>query len=293
MATAARERDALERLTEILADLAAGARPVAGGNEVVVALDLALRHDEVDRARAWVVAHAAIIRGQVEALACLPATAKALVDGFFAAAGAHSRAAIDAEVAAVEAAVDKLLGAATIKPKKAPKVPKVQRRRVSALYSQVYLEPVELTASESTQIYFQAEHDSASGMSLFETKVGVATPSDTESVDVRVVFEPDATAVDVGDALQAVCFPIAVREGGVCLRGVADQDGEPLVIPPGRYDVAAVFTAPARRDRKTAGLRKLGLVLSFRREGALDAPRTLRIADDHTSSQARPGRRGR
>lgn len=271
--TAARERDALARLDAILGDIAAGARPVAGGSELVVALDLALRHGDVDRARAWATTHAAIVRDQVDALACLPSSAKALVEGLFSAASAHSPAAIEAEASAVEAALEALSGAPA---RKLTKPPKVQRRQVVTLYSQLYVEPADLTAAESKQVYFQRARDVARGMSPFTTKVGITTPPDTASVDVRVVFEPDAGELDIGDALQAVVFPLTVRDGGVCLRGVADEEGEPLVIPSGRYDVAALFTAPARR---TKGLRKLGLTLSFRREGALAAPRTLRLAD--------------
>lgn len=272
--TAARERDALERLDEILADVAAGARPVGGGNEVTLALDLALRHGQADRARAWVMAHAGLVRRQVEALACLPTPAQALVSGFFAPASAHPRASIEAEVEAVEAAVDAAMAAPSRKP--TAKVPKVQRRRVTVLYAQVYLEPPELTGDESAEVYFQDERESAQGMSLFATKVGIATPSETESVDVRVVIELDAERLELGDALQAVSFPLHVRAGGVCVRGVADEQGEPLVIPPGRYDVAALFTAAGK---PRGGLRKLGLSLSFRRAGALDAPRVYRMAD--------------
>jgi hypothetical protein len=151
--------------------------------------------------------------------------------------------------------------------------PRVQKRRVTCEYSQVHLGPETLDAVEKGHVHFQKPDDSAKGMSLFPTMVGIATPTDTDYVDAEISLSTETTP-KLDGAIQAVAFPLTVR-GPLVLSSATGDDADPLVIPSGTYDVLARFV-PKKVTEKTA-LRTFTLLLSFHPAGALGAPTTLRM----------------
>src|SRR5690606_29257297 len=102
---------------------------------------------------------------------------------------------------------------------------------------------------------------------------------ETDYVDAEITIsttsKPD-TSLD--GVTQAVAFPLVVR-GPLRLTSVdGAHDEEPLVVPPGTYDVLArFFPKKAPRASAEAGLRVFKLDLAFHAKGALGAPRTLRL----------------
>ncbi len=282
--TPAREREALTRLRELLADWPLEERGPGGGSELVLALELGLRLRADDDVRTWLSTHGARVHAQklAEPLLCLPAVATALAAGLLRPLVVPEPAELARAFAAVTSAVTALRQAAPSTSARPTRPPKVQKRRVSCEYAQVHLEPATLTAAEQAQTHFQDPRESAQGMSLFPTMVGLATPSETAHVDVAVVIAAPGSALAPlpADAVQAVAFPIVVRDR-LRLRGVSDDDDEePLSIPPGRYDVLAVFT-PGKRPRRAdpTALRTFALHLAFHTAGTLAAPRCLRLDD--------------
>ena len=239
------------------------------GNELVLGLDLALRHGREDLARKWRErqAHRFGESFQVEAALTLPSLARAAFDGWFAPVIAVS----DAERASLYEAIMEVVtsrAAETPAVKQKP-VPRVQKRVVDASYSQFYLEHL---AEEDVVEYFQDKRESAQGMSIFPSRVGIATPSDTLEVAVEVSVAPKPTALP--KVVQSVAFPFTVG-GPLVLRSVADEDvDEPIVIPPGRYDVCVQFAL-----KKAGNLRVFRAVMDFCPEGACDAPRCLLLED--------------
>lgn len=278
-ATAQNELDALERLREILGEWTPESRGAGYGSELVLALDLALRHGARDDAKGWLEAHGARLRDSLlaQTAMCFPSIAKEMVAG-----GLRIVIGLgDKELAAAFAPIEKALGAKAPTAKTSTtKVPAVQKRTVTCEYSQVHLEHVELTDEEREQVYFQVDGDSERGMSLFPTKVGIATPTDTEDVRASIRVEPGkkASKADLEGAVQAVAFPLSVR-GPLVLRSVSsdDDEDEPLLVPPGDYDVLAVFT----NEKKVRGapLRRFDLAISFRASGALSAPKTIKVEE--------------
>lgn len=272
-ATKANELDALERLREILGEWGPTTRGAGYGSEIVLAIDVALRHGAKADAASWIETHAEKLRESLsaETAMCFPAIAEEMVRGGFRAAIGVAEKDLAAAFAPIEAA----LGAAVEAPASPKKVPAVQKRTVTCEYSQVHLEHVELTAEEREQVFFQLDDDSKRGMSLFATRVGIATPGDTEDVRASIRIEPTTkhSKADLDGAVQAVAFPLEVR-GPLVLRSVSSDDDadEPLVVPPGRYDVLAVFTN--EKKPKGSPLRRFDLALSFRAEGSLGAPKT-------------------
>jgi hypothetical protein len=83
---------------------------------------------------------------------------------------------------------------------------------------------------------------------------------------------------DLEGVAQAVAFPLIVR-GPLRLRSAtAGEDDEPLVVPPGTYDVLArFFPKQAPGKSAAAGLRVFRLAITFHPAKALDAPKTLRL----------------
>lgn len=198
-----------------------------------------------------------------------------MVDGFFWPVLGASVDAIEKALAALPR--PKAVTGAAAKAK--AKAPRVQRRVVTAEYSQVQLEPASRTKAEAGLVYFQKRGESAQGMSIFPTMVGIATPSETERVDARITIASRAPAI--GRAVQAVAFPLTVR-GPLHLRSVSDDDEDlaPLIVPPGSYDVMAAFSrAKASRAAARSGLRRFALELTFCPAGSLGAPRCHRLED--------------
>jgi hypothetical protein len=116
-------------------------------------------------------------------------------------------------------------------------------------------------------------------MSLFPTKAGIGTPGETHYVDAEVsLSRRGLRPEDLEGAAQAIAFPLIVR-GPLRLRSTsAGEDDEPLMVPPGTYDVLARFfpkKAPAKSA--AAALRVFRLAITFHPPGALDAPKTLRL----------------
>lgn len=272
------ELDALGRLRELLADPTGRPNGPGGADALVVALDLALRHGATTDVDGWLAARGAWLTGPfvVETMLCLPAVARAMVAGAF----RTGLGAPPADVAAALAEVVRAAGgtAEPAKPARPAKIPKVQKRTVEGEYSQVHLEPETRTAAEARHVYFQDRRESAQGMSIFPTMVGIATPSDTGTVAVVITIAP--AAPPLAGAVQAVAFPLAVR-GPLVVRGVSDLDDdlEPFVVPPATYDVQATFTPPARAGKPRSGLRRFTLALTFCPAGSLGAPRCYLLED--------------
>lgn len=269
---------ALPLLDELLGALEPSQRGVGYGDELVLGLDVALRAGRDDLAKRWILAHAARLHDpfHLGKLVCLSRTCEAMTKGLFRDAIGLSEAELDASFGALEAALPVASAAAA----KATRPPKVQKRRVGCEHSQLHLEPDEPDAAERGEVYFEDPRESAQGLSLFRTHVGIASPSETAHCDVEVTLDPASAAVDLEGVVQAVSFPLEVR-GPLRLRSVADDDeDEPLAIPAGRYDVLAAFT-PKKAGKKDAsvGLRVFRLCLSFRPAGSLGAPKCLRLED--------------
>jgi len=267
------ERDALARLVSYLDELTTHDRGAGYGQELILALELALRHGEAGRVPAWIGRHGHRFAEAfvLESALCLPGLASAIAHGLLTETFGLSDAERANALGALDAALETALAAALIK-----KVPKLQKRRVSCEYAQVHLEPASLDDVEKQQIYFQQDGDSERGMSLFPTMVGIGTPKDTDYVDAQIsVVKGVPSAADWDGAAQVVTFPLTVR-GPLVLRSVAGNDDDPLLVPLGAYDVLARFTPKkAPRASEASGLRVFSLALSFHPQAALGAPRTI------------------
>lgn len=275
------EKRALAELETYLADWAPEASGPGGGDELVLALDLALRQRGERKIAGWLERHGHRVTDEaffVEKALCLPAVAAGMTRGVLRGAVAFEAGAVKKALKDVEAAVKKAGGAAPAR--KAPKVPKVQKRRVTCEHSQFHLEH---DGAALGPAYFQDRRESAQGMSLFADRVGVATPAETAYVDVGVSLgaaPKGKAAPDLDGAVQAVAFPLAVR-GPLRLRSVAgDDEDEPVIVPPGSYDVLVRF-APGKTPKADAkaGLRVFRVAMTFLPEGALAAPRCFVLED--------------
>lgn len=271
LAREGRRREALDRLVPLVDTWEPRARGAGYGDELVLAVDLALELGEAARIPAWISRQGERFvdeRFLVQTALGLPRVARWIVLG-----GLRDVVRLDeAEREAALHAIDEALDAATsASPKPAPKV---QKRRVSAEYSQVHLGPETLTGEEKALVHFQRPDDHALGMSLFPTMVGIGTPSDTDYVDAEVTLSADADVALEG-VVRAVAFPLVVR-GPLVLSSVSGGEDEALEIPEGTYDVAARFVPKkAPKASASAGLRVFGLLLTFHPAGVLGAPRVL------------------
>lgn len=238
-------------------------------------MDLALRNGKKGLVPKWLAAHGHRFESEgflLQTAWCLPAVAKALVGGALREVVALSGAEIAAAVDVLDAAVEQAL-AADAKPAAASKVIK---RRVGCEYSQVHLGPEKLDAKEQKQIHFQKKDDSARGMSLFPTMVGIATPNETDYVDAVIELSKERSA-KIDGATQAVTFPITVR-GPLLLASATGGEDDAFDLPKGDYDVLARFVPKkAPKASEEAGLRVFALHLTFHPKGALGAPKTLRM----------------
>jgi hypothetical protein len=270
------QQEALVRLDRYLDELRPDQRGVGYGSELVLALDLGLRHGQRERVQKWLAQHSHRFASDIslmETALCLRTVAGAIAAGALRDAVGLSDAECEGALQAADSAVEASLSAAP------QAVPKIQRRRVSCEYSQVHLEPATLDEAEREQVYFQQHVDSERGMSLFPTKVGIGTPGETAYVDAEVsLSRRGLTPEDLEGVVQAVAFPLVVR-GTLQLRSATGgEDDEPLALPPGAYDVLArFFPKKAPRKSAAAGLRVFRLALTLHPAGALDAPKTLRL----------------
>ena len=268
------EKQALGRVADLLDELGADERGAGYGDELVLALDLALRNGGSARIPAWLMRHGHRFESEsflIQSALCLPAVAASIVRGDL----RETIGLSDDELAGAMEALDQALTIAmAAEPPKA--IPKVQKRRVTCEYSQVHLGPETLDATERDQVHFQKPDDSARGMSLFPTMVGIGTPTDTDYVDAEITLSSESKPT-LDKVVQGVSFPITVR-GPLVLSSVSGDDEDPFVIPNGCYDVLARFIP--KKAPKTSGrsaLRVFTLLLSFHPAGALGAPRTLRM----------------
>lgn len=277
LAAGGEEREALERLDALLEDWSADARGAGYGDELVLALDLALRNGKEARIPAWLERHGVRFADEaflIQTALCLPAVA-----AFIAGGGLRDVIGLsDGDLATAMKTLDAAFPAPAAQKAAPTKAPKVQKRRVSAEYSQVHLGPETLTEAEKAQVHFQKKTDSERGMSLFSTMVGIATPNETDYVDAEITLSSSAK-VDLSGVAQAVSFPLEVR-GPLLLSSVSGDDDDPLSIPNGSYDVLARFVAKkAPKASAEAGLRVFSLLLSFHPAGSLGAPKTLEMAE--------------
>jgi len=277
-ATKGNELDAPDRLREILGEWTATSRGAGYGNELVLALDLAFRHGAEDDAARWIDAHGARLRGTIlgDVALCFPSIAAQATTGAIRPAIGVGAKELTEAFAPIEAALADSQAAAK-SAARAGRVPAVQKRAVSCEHDLVILEHLEPTKEEAEQVHFQLREDHLRGMSLFPTHVGIACPSETLDVRVSVRVEPmiDSSTVDLERVVQAVAFPLAVR-GPLELGLESGGHDEPPVVPPGQYDVLAVFT---NEKALRSSLRRFDLSLSFRASGSLAAPRTIKMEE--------------
>ena len=277
---AGKEKDALARLEALVDEWEPDERGVAYGDELVLALDLALRNGKAAKIPGWLARHGARFADEsflIQTALCFPAVAAFVAGGGLREVIGLSDVDLDGALRALDAAFPATAKAAPAKAA-ATKAPKVQKRRVGAEYSQIHLGPASLTAAEKEQVHFQKKTDSKRGMSLFPTMVGIGTPTDTDYVDVEVSLSAEKK-VDLAGAVQAVAFPLEVR-GPLLLSSVSGDEDEPVTVPTGTYDVLArFFPKKAPKASAEAGLRVFALSLSFHPAGSLGAPKTLRMAE--------------
>jgi hypothetical protein len=271
----ATESEALAALTKYLD---AWSDPTAcgegGGSEIILGLDLALRHGAAYAG--WLVRLAPVVLNglQIKQMLCLAAVAKAIARGLFRevvgltdAQSADVLARIEAAAGGAPAATPKVAAGASVK------------RTVSCDSSQFSLEHVDSKPSEA---YFQDDREHAQGMSIFPGYVGIATPSETAECAVEIQVEKKAPKeLGVDAAVQAVSFPFTVH-GPVVLRSLTSSaaDEDPFEVAQGAYDVLATFRLA--KGPRVDGLRKFTVALTFVPSGALKAPEALKLEDGKT-----------
>lgn len=271
----ATEALALAELEPYIADWRREWRGVGNGAELVLAIDLAVRHDRRDLVRSWLASQGHRFHTPaflVEEALCLPAIARAVARGELRLVDGLDAAAVTAALGAFEIALARSAAAASAPPRR---VPKVQKRRVWCEYSQFYLEP-EVPDPADTRAYFQDRRESEQGMSILRSRVAIGTPGDTAYVDIEASLA--AVPPDPEGAVQVVAFPLRV-DGPLYLRNVAPgDDTDPLIVPRGTYDVLACFyPKTSTRAWARTSLRAFRLVMSFLPEGAVSAPRCVRL----------------
>jgi hypothetical protein len=267
------EGEALAALTKYLDALCNDPPAFAHGlgSEVVLGLDLALRHG--GPYAKWAARHAPSVLNEmrIEQMLCLPALAKAIVGGLFREVAGITDAQGGEVLARIQEAA---VGAAAAAPKVASGGS--VKRTVSCDSSQFSLEHVDSKPSEA---YFQDDREHAQGMSIFPGYVGLATPAEAAECAVEIRVEKQAPkALGVDAAVQAVTFPFEVH-GPLVLRSLISSaaDEDPFDVPHGTYDVLATFR-PAKASRDE-GLRKFAVTLTFAPSGALGAPKALKLED--------------
>jgi len=238
----------------------------AYGDEFALAIDLAVRQGDGERVAGWIERRRQRFERSFifDTLLCFQGASKALSGGLLADLLRLSEEQREEAVVAIEA-----IAKATSSPKV---VPKIQKRTVGGEYSQFHIEPETLDEIEQAQVFFQEKGDTERGLSLFETKVGIGTPSETLELTVEVTAEPKSPkTLDLEGVVRAVAFPLRVR-GPLQLRSVDGEDDEDCIeVPVRTYDVLARFYVKKRNVYRVA--------LQFYPAGALGAPKTLRIEE--------------
>lgn len=268
------EPEALDALTKYLCSWASRpGDPGAGfGAELVLGLDLALRHGE-GRLPSWLPALATHLFSSLPEALCTPSVARAIAGGalrdFIGLSEEDRSASLEALAAAVAGGP-----AAAAPPMARPGKP--VKREVGCDSSQFHIEH---TQSKQSAPYFQDDRESAQGMSIFADRVGVATPRETSTCKVEIAVAPEPPEL-TPDAVQAVAFPFDVHSALV-LRGVAstEADEEPFEVPTGAYDVLVVFRRRGGKAKPRSGLRTFDVTVSFCPRGSLAAPRCLKLEE--------------
>ena len=249
------------------------------GDEILMAIDLAVLHGATDHLERWISAvgrHLFHASFHIPEALCLTTAAGAIGNGLLAPLLGLPAQEAERRFRAIEAAVAQLIAAPDVPDEHDPTKP--VRRQVSAPYSQFSLEHA---TSPDGEVFFQDARENAQGMSIFGSKVGIATPGETATCTVTIRLRPDAPADGVEDAVQAVAFPFTVA-GPLFVRSVFGDDDEDdeVVLPHGAYDVLArFFPARASKADAEAGLRVFRVALDFHRSGSLEAPRCLKLEE--------------
>lgn len=264
-----KDREALALMEVVLADWPSDHRGPGYGAEIIVALDLAFRLGERATAARWFAAHGyRILReNRFYEVVCHPTLAKEMVHGFF---RPLEKAKPEELASHLDAVIDAAITLASA-PSPAPKkTPKIQRRSLWCDYDQVYLEPAELDAVESAQLFFDAKDDSERYVSLFLTKAAIVTPSEIGFVEAEVSIAKSAPSVPPPGAVQHVVFPLRVR-GPLVLSSVTSGEDEhdALDVAPGDYDVLAAFFPPKIIPKTHRARRRIRLRITFCPSGSL------------------------
>ena len=271
------EGEALDALTKYMDAWCAhpDERGAGYGQEVSLAFDMAIRHGATDRVARWLPALGPHLLdwGIAEPL-CLPHLARAVCAGMLRPLIALTPAQETSLYRAIEEATHALAQGATPPPEPAGKT---ALRSVSAEYSQFYLEHAK---SPKDQVFFQDDRESPQGMSIFATKVGLATPSDTSECFVEIAIAMGTSKAKDAGVVQAVSFPFVVT-GPLFVRSVNggdDDNDREVVLPHGSYDVhARFFPKRAPKGDAEAGLRAFRVTLDFHPAGTLGAPKCLAL----------------
>ncbi|MFO0695358.1 MAG: hypothetical protein U0230_17475 [Polyangiales bacterium] len=271
------EPDALRALAKYLDAWARApdSRGAGMGQELLLGIDLALRHGAGESAVRWADALGSQMLDLLlaDALA-LRTTSRAIGEGLLRSHVTIPEADATRITAAIEAAVAGLAGGTA----PAPVEPLPCVRRVGCEYSQFHL--VHAGASPATP-FFEDARESAQGMSLRAGAVGIATPTDTAECEVEISIGDARTRAPKG-SVQSVVFPFEVR-GGLLLQSVSgggEDEERTIPVPPGVYDVRASFV-PKRASKAdaSAGLRAFRVALAFHPSGSLDAPRCEKLLE--------------
>ncbi len=241
------------------------------GQEIALVFDLALRHGARDRIAGWLpVLGSHLLDWEIHEALCLPVLAKAIAEGLLAPLVALPKDQAKTLCRAIAAAVPK----ASAAPAKAGKP---ARRTVSAEYSQFHVGHAE---SDPDEVFFQHKRESPQGFSLFATKVGIATPTDTAECVVTLAVARGEPKAKIEAAVQAVAFPFVVS-GPLFVRSVTggdDDEDDEVLIPNGRYNVlACFFPKRAAKEDAEVGLRAFDVTLDFYPPSALDAPKCIKL----------------
>jgi hypothetical protein len=271
------EGEALEALTKYMDGWCAhpDERGAGFGQEVSLAFDLAIRHGATDRVTRWLPALGPRLLdwGMNEPL-CLPHLARAVCSGLLRRHIGLTPAQETSLYRAIEEATNALAQGATPSPEPAGKP---ALRRVTAQDGQFYLEHA---TSPKDQVFFQDDRESPQGMSIFATKVGLATPSETGECFIELSIPNGTSQAKAPGVVQAVSFPFVVT-GPLFVRSInggGDDEERDVVLPNGSYDVLArFFSKRATKRDAEAGLRAFRVTLDFHPAGTLGTPECIAL----------------
>lgn len=276
-APSATEADALAALTKYVDRWcdAPAERGAGYGQELVLAIDVALRHGARAAVDRWVAALGSKLLEHVEDALCLPAIAAAIHDGLLKrVVGLDAR-----EAEALFESIDAAAVALARTPPKAEPAGKPTVRRVSAQYSQFSIGHATAPPGE---VFFQDPRENAQGMSIFPTQVGIATPAETSECIVELAVASKRPSKNGPSAVQSVAFPFTVR-GPLFVRsaiGGGDDEDREVILPHGTYDVLVrFFIAQAAKEDAAVGLRAFRVALDFLPLGTVAAPKCFTLEE--------------